>query len=164
MGDTSTPAEPQFAILELGQGYGGMAEWTWKIPSLSSAEEIGLADGMGLFGHSVALLPGDVLMIAGGYSIPKKVSKRETSSMQPNTRIYLYNVTSSSWVKSYSDPSISNSAKSPTLSSSEAHDGGLSTGQKAGLGVGLGVGIPLVVLIAICLGKYDRKRRVRDKR
>lgn len=161
VGDTSTPAEPQFAVLELGEGYGGLTEWTWKAPSSSASEEVGIADGTGLFGHSAALLPGDVLMIAGGYSIPKQSSKRATSSTQ-NSQVYLYNVTSSSWVKSYSNPSASKSATSATTSKS--HSGGLSSGQKAGLGVGLGIGLPLAVLIAVCAWKYDRKRRVRGKR
>jgi hypothetical protein len=161
VGDTSTPAEPQFAVLELGAGYGGSDTWTWTIPSsTTTSEELGIADGAGIFGHSAALLPGDVLMIAGGYSIPKQSSKRATSS-QHNSQIYLYNVTSSSWVKSYSNPSTSQSTLS---ASSKSHSGGLSSGQKAGLGVGLGIGIPIILLIVFCAWKYDRKRRVRGHR
>lgn len=162
VGDTSTPANPQFAVLELGEGFGGSTEWTWKVPSSSVSEEVGIAEGTGLYGHSAAMLPGDVLMIAGGYNIPKQSSKRATST-QHNSQIYLYNVTSSSWVKSYSNPSVSKSASSAT-SSSKSHSGGLSSGQKAGLGVGLGIGIPIAILIAVCLWKYDRKRRVKGQR
>ncbi|KAJ5583972.1 hypothetical protein N7450_006636 [Penicillium hetheringtonii] len=159
VGDTNTPAEPQFAVLELGEGYGGSAEWTWKLPSSMSAKEIGISDGTGLYGHSAVMLPGDVLMIAGGYSISKQSSKRAISA-QHNSQVYLYNVTSNTQVKSYSNPAV---LKSATTASSSKH-GGLSSGQKAGLGVGLGIGIPLAILFAVCAWKYDRKRRVRGKR
>lgn len=159
MGDTNTPAEPQFAVLELGEGYGGSSEWTWKLPSSMSAEEIGISDGTGLYGHSAVMLPGDVLMIAGGYSISKQSSKRAISA-QHNSQIYMYNVTSNSRVKSYSNPAVS---KTASAASSSKHNG-LSSGQKAGLGVGLGIGIPLAILFAVCAWKYDRKRRVRGKR
>ena len=32
VGDTSTPADPQLAILEVGEDYGGSGGWTWSIP------------------------------------------------------------------------------------------------------------------------------------
>ncbi|KAL9033658.1 MAG: hypothetical protein Q9214_007408, partial [Letrouitia sp. 1 TL-2023] len=35
VGDMKTPANPQLAILELGNGYGGIGDWRWTIPSQS---------------------------------------------------------------------------------------------------------------------------------
>jgi hypothetical protein len=156
VGDTSTPADPQFAVLHIGAEYGGTGEWAWTVPS---SDGVGFTEGTGIFGHSVAMLPGGVLMIAGGYSIPKQSSsKRATSLAERNSLVYLYNTTSSSWVTSYSNPSAS------STSTAVSHLHSLSSGQKAGLGVGLGLGIPLVIAIAFCAWRYHRKRTVRSKR
>lgn len=156
VGDTSKPADPQFAVLHLGAEYGGTGEWAWTVPS---CEGVGIAEGTGIFGHSVAMLRGGVLMIAGGYSIPKQSSsKRATSLAERNSQVYLYNTTSSSWVTSYSNPSVSSSS----IAASHHHP--LSSGRKAGLGVGLGLGIPLVLAITFCVWRYHRKRTVRSKR
>ncbi|KAF3394216.1 hypothetical protein F1880_005335 [Penicillium rolfsii] len=156
VGDTSTPADPQFAVLHVGTEYGGTGEWAWTVPSYEGAA---IAEGTGIFGHAVTMLPGGVLMIAGGYSIPKQSSsKRATSLAERNSQVYLYNTTSSSWMTSYSNPSASSSS-TPAF-----HHHSLSSGQKAGLGVGLGLGIPLVLTIAFCTWRYHRKRAVRSKR
>lgn len=155
VGDTSNPADPQFAVLEIGKEYGGTKHWTWTTPS---SEGVGIPEGTGLFGHSAAMLPGGMLMIAGGYSIPKPSSKRAANSAQRNSQVYFYNSTSSSWVSSYTNPSAQSSK------TTKSSGGGLSTGQKAGLGVGLGLGIPLVIALVLCGWNYHRKRRVRNQR
>lgn len=164
VGDTSVPADPQFAVLELGEDYGGTGDWTWTVPSSSEA---GIAEGTGLFGHSAAMLPGGMLMIAGGYTIPKQSSKRAASSTERNSQLYLYNTTSGSWVKSYTNPSAQ-SARPVTTStahgSSTSHGSGLSSAQKTGLGVGLGLGIPLLIILALLALIHYRKRRVRSQR
>jgi len=156
VGDTSIPADPQFAVLEVGEEYGGVSEWAWSIPSSSS--EAGIAEGTGLFGHSAAMLSGDVLMIAGGYAIPKQSSKRSMASIQRNFQIYLYNTTSGSWVRTYTNPSAS------TTAASKSHGNSLSSGQKAGLGVGLGLLLPIAIIAAICAWRHRQKRRVRGQR
>lgn len=152
VGETTEPADPQFAILEIGENYGGSGEWTWTVPST----EAGIAEGTGLYGHSATMLPGGILMIAGGYTIPKQSSKR--SSTERNSKMFLYNSTSGDWVTSYTNPSSHNS----TAVTHGTH--GLSSSQKTGLGVGLGLGIPLAIAIALCAWGYHRKRRVRNYR
>ncbi|KAJ5385246.1 hypothetical protein N7517_003157 [Penicillium concentricum] len=154
VGDITVPAEPQFAVLELAEGFGGAAEWIWTAPSF---EGPGIAEGAGIFGHGAAMLPGGVMMISGGYDIPKPSSKRASTTAQSNSRVYLYNVTSSSWVTSYSNPAASPSNTSPGSSK-------LSSSQKAGLGVGLGIGCPAAMAIVLCGWNYHRKRRVKGKR
>ncbi|CAG8898313.1 unnamed protein product [Penicillium egyptiacum] len=154
VGDMTVPAEPQFAVLDLAEGFGGTTEWIWTAPS---SEGSGIAEGAGIFGHGAAMLPGGVMMISGGYNIPKQSSKRASATAQPNPRVYLYNVTSSSWVTSYSNPAASSSKASPRSSK-------LSSSQKAGLGVGLGVGCPAAMAIVLCGWNYHRKRRVKNKR
>ncbi|KAJ5321158.1 hypothetical protein N7476_004160 [Penicillium atrosanguineum] len=158
VGDTSTPASPQFAVLEVGEEYGGAGDWRWSIPSSSS--EAGITEGTGLYGHSAAMLSGDVLIIAGGYTIPKQSSKRSTISSLRNSQVYLYNTTSSNWVKSYTNPLASSSANTP----SKSHSGGLTSGQKAGLGVGLGLGLPVLIAIVIYAWRRHQKRRVKGQR
>jgi hypothetical protein len=157
VGDTSTPASPQFAVLEVGEEYGGVSDWAWSIPSSSEA---GIAEGTGIFGHSAAMLSGDVLLIAGGYTIPKQSSKRSTTSSQRNSQVYLYNTTSSSWVGTYTNPSATSNSKT----SSKSHSDGLSSGQKAGLGVGLGLGLPLLIAVILYALRRHRKHRVKGQR
>ncbi|OTA24348.1 hypothetical protein BTJ68_12572 [Hortaea werneckii EXF-2000] len=101
VGDVSTPAQPQMAILEFGSAYGGTGGWKWSIPEASSSSP--LASGEGIYGHGAAMLPGGVMMIVGGYSIsPSASTKRQATSGE--SRIWLYNTTSKSWVDSYSPP------------------------------------------------------------
>ncbi|KAJ5514778.1 hypothetical protein N7463_004330 [Penicillium fimorum] len=154
VGDVTVPAEPQFAVLDLAEGFGGTSEWIWTAPSF---EGLGIAEGAGIFGHGAAMLPGGVMMISGGYDIPKPSLKRASTTALSNSRVYLYNVTSSSWVTSYSNP-----AASPSNASSGSSK--LSSSQKAGLGVGLGIGCPAAMAIILCGWNYHRKRHVKSKR
>lgn len=160
VGDTAEPAVPQFAVLEVDESYGGSGGWTWTIPS-SSSSAAGIAEGTGIYGHSAAMLPGGILMIAGGYTIPKQTSKRSSTAARGNSHVYLYNSTSGDWVTSYTNPSSSHTS---TTSASHGHSHGLSSGQKIGLGIGLGLGIPIAIILAILGCRYYRKRRVRGFR
>ncbi|KAJ5347791.1 uncharacterized protein MYU51_009831 [Penicillium brevicompactum] len=154
VGDTSVAADPQFAVLELDEGFGGAAEWTWTTPS---PDGLGIDEGSGIFGHGAAMLPGDVMMISGGYNIAKQSSKRAVAATS-NSQVYLYNVSSNSWSGSYHNPAaISEPASS---SNSKA----LSSSQKAGLGVGLGIGCPAAIAILLVAWNCHRKRCVKGKR
>lgn len=154
VGKTSVPAEPQLAVLEIGEEYGGAGPWKWTIPP---TEGIGLAKGTGVYGHGATMLPGGVMMIAGGYTISPS-PKRATSESLRNSQVYLYNVTSNSWVDSYTNPIAQ------TGGPSTAHSGSLSSGQKAGLGVGLGIGLPASFGLVLFCWVLIRKRRARQRR
>ena len=156
VGKTNVPADPQLAVLEVGEEYGGNGPWTWKAPSTKS---IGLTEGAGIYGHGATMLPGGVMMIAGGYKISQS-SKRSASGTQQNSQVYLYNVTSNNWVNSYTNPS----AQSDEASMSMSHSGSLSSGQKAGLGVGLGLGLPLLIGLVLLGWILLRRRKTRQKR
>ncbi|EAW08040.1 uncharacterized protein ACLA_027620 [Aspergillus clavatus NRRL 1] len=153
VGSTARPADPQLAILEMGEDFGGSGAWKWMIPSTQGT---GLADGTGIYGHGATMLPGGVMMIAGGYSIPK-FTKRSAAGFQANSQVYLYNVTSGSWVTSYVNPSLQ---EAPSASSSTTS----SLSKKAGLGVGLGLGIPAAAGLAVFTWFHCRRRRVRRSR
>ncbi|RAL09499.1 uncharacterized protein BO97DRAFT_436797 [Aspergillus homomorphus CBS 101889] len=152
VGNTSVAAQPQLAILEIGADY---EEWTWKIPSTKGPGNTAAA---GIYGHGATMLPGGVMMIAGGHSIPQPSSKRSLTGSTDTSQIYLYNVTAGEWASSYENP-YSRVASTSASGSSDSR-------KKTGLGVGLGLGIPVVIGLAVFLFFYSRrryKRRSRDQ-
>lgn len=153
--NTTVPANPQLAILEIASGYGGQGSWAWTIPN---QEDSFLADGAGIYGHGTAMLPGDVMMIAGGYPIPKP-SKRSTS----NSQVHFYNVSSNSWATSYTNPH-GQTASPSQASPSQASSTSLSTAKKVGIGVGVGVGVPVLLAVGLLAFKGSRRYRYRRRR
>lgn len=150
--DTATPAEPQLVILNLPEEYGGTApNWSWSVPPQPEGAE--MSPGYGIFGHAATMLPGDVMLIAGGYSIHAS-EKRAESSFEANTRVYLYNVTSNSWMSSYTHPD----AQTHDRSSSS---GLLSVGGKVGVAVGSFVAA--LAILAVILFFWRRKRWARRR-
>ncbi|RLL94015.1 hypothetical protein CFD26_100273 [Aspergillus turcosus] len=159
VGSTDRPAEPQLAILEMGEEYGGTGSWRWEVPSNQGS---GLTDGAGIYGHGAAMLPGGVMMIAGGYST-STTTKRSAAAPQPNSRVLLYNVTSGSWLTSYRNPSMPEPEPEPEpVGASGASKS--SSSKKVGLGAGLGLGIPSAAGLAVFAWFYWRRRRVRRSR
>lgn len=157
VGDVDTPAQPQLAVLEFGSGYGGSGGRSWTIPTQSGS---GLASGAGIYGHGAAMLPGGVMLIVGGYSIPASSSKRiRRDSQAANTGIMLYNTTSNTWVDSYTPPSSLSQgldkAAGPLSSKSE----------QVGLGAGLGIGAAVLVSLVVFYFWYSRRlKRAREAR
>ncbi|KAK5044964.1 hypothetical protein LTR84_010336 [Exophiala bonariae] len=153
VGNVSNPAEPQVAILELGQGYGGQGDWAWTIPSSSSNP---FSSGAGIYGHGAAILPGNVMMVTGGYSINSSASQKKR---QPSQNVYFFNTTSLLWSDSYTNPFPSGFDDG----SSHVQNGstGLKPSEKAGLGAGIGVGIAVAFGIAVVWLLYSRKLRAR---
>ncbi|RAK98393.1 uncharacterized protein BO80DRAFT_162143 [Aspergillus ibericus CBS 121593] len=159
VGNTSIAAQPQLVILELGESYGGSGDWSW---SILSTEDTEIAGASGVYGHGATMLPGGIMMVAGGYSIPQSssstTSKRSATPSQPNTQVYLYNVTSGKWVSSYQNPG------STTIQRHSSGSG--STTWKTGVGVGVGLGVPVVAGVAVLifyLWRRRQKRRTRDR-
>lgn len=155
VGDVNTPADPQLAVLNVGEGYGGDGTWHWTVPS---TEGSGLANGAGIYGHGAAMLTGDVMMIVGGYSISSTSSRfRSRADLAQNTQSYFLNVTSNTWISEYS----------PSSDSSTSDSNGQSSMSKVGLGAGLGIGLAAVVAMAVFYFWYKRylrrKREVREK-
>lgn len=157
VGDVNNAAEPQVAVLHLGSEYGGSAslEWTWTIPKTGGNST---PAGSGLYGHGATMLPGGVMLVAGGYTISQSSSKRSTQTT--SDRVYLFNTTSNTWIDSYTPPV--NSKGSADSSSS----GPLSkTSQQAGLGVGLVAGaVALVGLVCFYFWYSKRLRKQREER
>lgn len=143
VGDVGTAADPQLAILRLGSGFGGEGNWQWTVPSEQPS-------GNAVYGHGATILPGNVMMIAGGYEISGGNSKRQTS-----TQARFWNATSMSWIQDYTNPSyvaaIAKQKADAVNSSSKS--------KNLGLGVGLGVGLFLVIVALAVFCCYSRKVR-----
>ncbi|CAI4216961.1 unnamed protein product [Parascedosporium putredinis] len=140
VGNVNRAAQPQLAILRMGASYD---DWQWVVPDNQPS-------GNGIYGHAAALLPGNVMMIYGGYDITPPdwaKSKRQLGSNGPH------------------GGSTSNSG-SGSSSGEEAGKGENDKAKKLGLGIGLGIGIPLLIAIAALIFFYrrhsKRRRTMRD--
>jgi hypothetical protein len=157
VGDLSGAADPPFLVLELGSEYGGTGDWQWNVP-----EQQGTIPTESLYGHAMVMLPGDVLMITGGYTIPSTSSKvRRQNGPALSTATYFYNTSSNAWSNDYLHPNTVLPSITPAPSNS-------SNSTKIGLGVGLGVGLVILMAVAICIWFFRRairqQRRERDRR
>ena len=157
VGDVSTPADPQVAILEIGEGYGGDGSWEWRVPDINGK---GLPSGAGIYGHGATMLPGDVLMITGGYSIatPGRTRMMERSEPMKKETLFL-NITSNTWVSSYENLTPKSGSTSPDSSGDHASD------NKVGLGVGIALGLAAILCALGAFVIYQRraKRRRLDR-
>lgn len=155
VGDVTTSANPQLAILELGDGYGGTGDWQWSIPSQT---EKGPEDGVGLFGHGAVMLPGDVMMVLGGHLIPRSANDRtKRANAALNEKCYFFNTTSNAWIPSYTHPkSYSHPSDS---SSSPAHAQSIT--EKVGLAAGLSFGFLAIVLLTFFYLWYTHRLKRR---
>lgn len=147
VGDTQTAASPQLAILEIGVGYGGTGDWQWTIPETQPS-------GSGLYGHGAALLPGNVMMVYGGYEIPLSSTKlkRQATSYSPS----FLNLTSMTWSDDYTNPTYSTSTGSSSSDSSTADD---AAKQRLGLELGLGLGLGVIFLAILLYFIYRCRQR-----
>ncbi|EFQ31001.1 hypothetical protein CGRA01v4_08562 [Colletotrichum graminicola] len=144
VGSVSQPASPQLALLKMGDTYG---DWTWSIPSQQP-------DG-GIYGHGAAILPGNVMMVYGGYETTTSGSKAKRQAS--GTGLRFFNLTSMSWISSYSNPNHDSSSDE----SGDSSDGNNMI-KNIGLGVGLGVGLAAVVgafIVYFCYKRHLRKRK-----
>ncbi|KAJ9619528.1 hypothetical protein H2203_008306 [Taxawa tesnikishii (nom. ined.)] len=159
VGDVTTAATPQLAVLQLGSGYGGDGDWEWSVPDQTG---VFASLGAGLYGHGAVMLPGGVVMIMGGYTISSSASRLfRRDSQVANTKSLFYNVTSNTWLSSYDPPA--------TVTATSAQDnksGALtSSSQKAGLAAGLTLGFVIVVCLLLFYFWYTRRLGARrDKR
>ncbi|TGO13694.1 hypothetical protein BTUL_0065g00520 [Botrytis tulipae] len=147
VGSVNQAADPQFAILELGTGYGGTGRWKWSVPTDQPF-------GDGIYGHGAIMLPGNVMMVLGGFNITaaKNMKRAVDTTVQP----MFFNATSSTWISNYTNPAyMAANARSRSSSSSGS--------SKVALGVGLGLGIAAFIAIVAglswCLIRCRRRRR-----
>jgi len=147
IGDVNTPASPQLVVLNVADGYGGSGNWAWSMPlPQGSAPQ----PGGGLYGHGTLMLPGNVMLITGGYSMSSKSgSRKRDSSQQLNTNSYLYNITSNSWISTYNAP----------LPVVNAPISGSKASKKLGIGIGLSLAAVTIIGLLIFYLWYQRRSR-----
>ena len=157
VGDVTNIANPQLVVLDLGQGYGGSGDWRWTIPSQTGS---GLAEGTGIYGHGATMLPGDVMMIVGGYQIPaSSSSKRKRADPSASANTYFFNTTSSTWITSYTHPKVMSGQGSSTSAALNSK----AISKKAGLGAGVALGVLAIIVIIVVYFWYNRRLKRRRK-
>ncbi|KAI1083539.1 hypothetical protein F5B20DRAFT_527400 [Whalleya microplaca] len=150
VGDLTQAANPQLAILEIGADYGGSGDWQWTVPDTQPR-------GSGMYGHGAALLPGNIMMVYGGYSISSSGSKvRRQNSSGNNVPMFL-NLTSMSWTDDYTNPTYTEVGVDGNSDSTD-------DSTKIRLGLGLGIGLGLAAIIAAILLYFCYRRRLRHRR
>ncbi|KAK3486046.1 uncharacterized protein B0T23DRAFT_325902 [Neurospora hispaniola] len=186
VGDVSQPAEPQLVVIKIGASYD---DWRWEIPQNDRTQIFG--EGEGLYGHGAVVLPGNVMMVYGGWAInpPKAASskakakrwlksligitdgsnleKRESTAVTNTPRFF--NITSQSWSTAYTNPRLNSNGNPtvdipPTTSDPPASN---KVGHNLGLtlGLALGLGVPLVAIIfAVLFFLWRRRQRRRAQR
>lgn len=157
VGEISTAANPQLAILQLGDGYGGDGDWQWIIPDQSGT---GPADTVGIYGHGAVMLPGNIMMITGGYTTSASTTRR-TKRADPatNKKSYFFNTTSSAWIMNYSPPKVNPHGSGESSQDSQQ----VAASKRAGLGAGLTFGVLALIALVIVYFWYSRRlKRRRD--
>ncbi len=161
VGDVDTPAEPQLAVLEVGQGFGGDGPWQWHLPPVPHLD---LGSGTGLHGHGSAMLPGDIMMVVGGYIIPADAPTLPIDQSF-SKQTFFFNLTSNTWVNEYVPPVPESDAEGQSRSGPFS-----TTSQKIGLGAGLTVGVSALAFLLYFFywhnrwSKLHRERRDRNIR
>ncbi|EKD16762.1 uncharacterized protein L3040_006262 [Drepanopeziza brunnea f. sp. 'multigermtubi'] len=156
VGDVSQAAEPQLAVLSLGQGYGGSGDWQWMVPDQQPS-------GSGIYGHGAVMLPGNVMMVLGGYNISTSGnSKRQTSS---SARVQFFNATSMTWASNYTNPAYLTAMASDPANGSSSSDSN-SNALRIGLGAGLGLGLAAIIGALVVCFCYSRRheRKAKEER
>ncbi|KAJ2901958.1 hypothetical protein MKZ38_001148 [Zalerion maritima] len=157
IGDTSTAAQPQLAIVNIGVGYGGTGRWSWEIPDSQP-------EGPGIYGHGAALLPGNTMMVYGGYNISGSLLSKRTTESTVNSNAQFFNLTSGSWLTNYTNPNYNpdifsgDGDGSTDDNDSEGEDN--SSNQKK-LGLGLGIGLGLSAALGVIFFFFCYRRRLR---
>lgn len=156
VGDIGQPAQPQLAILRTGSGFGGTGDWAWDLPSTTGT---GLSAGEGIYGHGAVMLPGNVMMVIGGLTIPASSSRRLSKKSTAAPWVLFLNTTSMTWISDYTNPSYSSPAAASSGGSSTSASA--SNAKKVGLGAGLGLGLTAVIGALCVYFWYARKLKRR---
>lgn len=153
VGDVNTAADPQLVILELGTGYGGTGDWKWTVPASQPS-------GTGMFGHGAVMLPGNIMMILGGYNISTSSTAKRAAAV--GNQAMFYNATSGNWISQYVNPAYTTFLNQQAASQSASR----SNATKLGLGLGIGLGLAVVIAAIVLCCWYSarlKKRRERER-
>lgn len=171
VGDTETPAWPQLLVLEIGIEGGAGDRWRWRAAKGGkSSRQKGIGENeTGIYGHGATMLPGGILMVAGGHHIGSSNHKRsaDSSSSSSFSPVYLFDTTSESWTTIYNPLTSSPTSEPASVPHHTSHHSSplSTTAAKAGLASGVSVaGAATVALVALTVYKCACLRRRRDER
>ncbi|KAI2624274.1 hypothetical protein GGR54DRAFT_629609 [Hypoxylon sp. NC1633] len=150
VGDLTQAAMPQLAILNIGSSYGGSGDWEWSVPNTQPSAP-------GIYGHGAALLPGNVMVVYGGYNISPAGTNNKRQASGSNEVPMFLNLTSMTWSDDYTNPQTASTGKAGSST-------GASDDAKTRLGLGLGLGLGLAAIIAAIILYFWYRRRLRHKR
>ncbi|KND92154.1 hypothetical protein TOPH_03002 [Tolypocladium ophioglossoides CBS 100239] len=154
VGDVDTPAVPQLAVLEMSQAY---SSWRWRIPGAQPG-------GAGIYGHGAALLPGNVMVVYGGWQTqPAGAGTRR----QAATALRFLNLTSMAWAASYVNPNPNAGAPPGAPPGAGLHDApgagrSSDSARRLGLGLGMGLGFALLLGVVLAFLRWRMRRRRRQ--
>lgn len=134
VGDVDTPAEPQLVVLEMSQAY---SSWRWSVPARQPA-------GPGIYGHGAAVLPGNVMMVYGGWQTRARGAAHAKRHDDVAATPRFLNLTSMTWASSYRNPRAGASARDA---------------RRLGLGLGLAVAVALGLVVLLYAWRRRRLRR-----
>lgn len=157
VGDVNTVAEPQLAVLEMSQAY---SSWKWTIPEDQP-------DTDGIYGHGAAVLPGNVMMVYGGWEMSSSGTSSSKIRRRASTSPRFLNLTSMAWSDSYKNPGAGSSDGDESSQSAPSEQQNMSGTKRLGLGLGLGLGLPLtfaLTFVFLCWRATQKKhRKARDR-
>ncbi|KAL6852141.1 hypothetical protein J3F83DRAFT_756714 [Trichoderma novae-zelandiae] len=160
VGDVTNAAEPQLAMLEMSQAY---SSWRWTIPK----QQPDFADA-GIYGHGAAILPGNIMLVYGGWRISDSDSSSKTKRQSGvTTAPQFLNLTDMTWSTTYSNPTPAETGgKSPGDAPGKTSDAAKSRVLGLSLGFGIGGGLILFVVALVsffCWRRRQRRRAARDE-
>jgi hypothetical protein len=153
VGDLTQAANPQLVVLNVASGFGGTGDWSWSVPNDQPS-------GSGMYGHGAVMLPGNVMMVIGGYNISGSASNKR--DVRSGTQVMFLNTTSMNWISNYTNPAYVTASFKTTSSSSSSN----TNAKKIGLGAGLGIGFAAILGALIVYFWYSRRlerRRVAER-
>ncbi|KAK4125912.1 hypothetical protein N657DRAFT_662292 [Parathielavia appendiculata] len=182
VGDVRTAAQPQLAVVRVGVG---LEDWEWEVP-----EQQELSERPGVYGHGAVVLPGNVMMVYGGFEISAEGGEVKRRQVAAGGNMF-YNITSMTWSDEYVSPlrggsggdSGDGSTGGGSTGGGGGNDGGDSSGvtddgasdnpddssrkKQIGLGIGLGVGLLVVAILGafgfLWFRRRQRRRAARHK-
>ncbi|KAK4660900.1 hypothetical protein QC762_123090 [Podospora pseudocomata] len=161
VGDTGQRAEPEVVVVDMGLG--GLGDWAW-----ADGEGVkGSGEGEGRYGHGAAVLPGDVMVVYGGWMIGGDEMKKKRQNGDGEGLRFL-DLKRMEWVDEYVLPNPSSSS----VGSGQGGEGSEGSGsgddgqgeggdetKKTQIGLGVGLGVGFLVLFSVAGFIFWRRRQ-----
>ncbi|KAK0712152.1 hypothetical protein B0T21DRAFT_387163 [Apiosordaria backusii] len=164
VGDVGQRAEPEVVVVDLGLG--GLGGWTWRDTEIKGGDD---GEG-GRYGHGAAVLPGDVMVVYGGWGIGEANEGgggRRRKRGEGVEGLRFLDLKRMEWVDGYVLPESGSSGGGQGdgrggNSGGDTDDGqpeGDESNKKTQIGLGVGIGVGLLILFSVIGFIFYRRRR-----